>query len=106
MDNDEENTADMAFHHLDTNNDNLLKEDITTHQIEKTPIQKIFMYSYSIFIVILLLGILYLLYRYFTKTSIESYPRTLQPLCSPKYYSENDRVYISNMLDNFIKNSS
>ena len=88
MDNDEENTADMAFHHLDTNNDNLLKEDITTHQIEKTPIQKIFMYSYSIFIVILLLGILYLLYRYFTKTSIETpIQGHYNQLCSPKYYS-------------------
>jgi lipopolysaccharide/colanic/teichoic acid biosynthesis glycosyltransferase len=107
MDNDEEEDANTSY----VDNTSIHNEDDTnSHQNEKTPIQKLFMYSYSIFIFILLLCILYLLYRYFTKnTSIspEYYNQSSSPnINNINIIPENDRVYISNMLDNFIRNGS
>lgn len=105
MDNEE---ADMVHYHLEEE-DNFNNDDTSPPiQSEKTPIQKLFMYSYSIFLGILLLCILYLLYKYFTKnTNASPIPGYNQP-SNPNIniIPENDRVYISNMLDNFIKNGS
>ena len=88
--------------------DNLHNDDKSTIQNEKTPILKMFMYSYSIFLGILLLCILYLLYKYFTRNTnaspIIGYNQPSIP--NINIIPENDRVYISNMLDNFIKNGS
>ena len=103
MDNDEED--DSNANHLDIiYND----DEISIQQKEKTPIQKLFTYLYSIFIFILLLCILYLLYRYFTKNTSSKSPQYYNQSSSPNIniIPENDRIYISNMLDNFIKNGS
>ena len=67
MDNEEDDTV---HYHLEEEEDNFNNDDTSPPiQSEKTPIQKLFMYSYSIFLGILLLCILYLLYKYFTKNT-------------------------------------